>query len=1148
MLKYKLNLHRAELATLLLLSILIPLIPLANAADSFINVCYYANGFNVATGAYYSGSVPASIQAVDQDYFITDSSGSATWTNAYNPVSHSLMGNTTLFSGSVENLTSNDGVYMTFRSYENTSCILQYYNSSNAESSTTSVTYVDKAILTFTPSLTGNYLIIASAELRGSSNAYAIQVHMTVDGVTYANPTWQPDDANTWESFFTSKVVNFNINAHTIKIQYSSEDAAQTATIRNARIMALFLLDFEANEMESEQTVTSGTYVDVVSKTITPSTPGFYLILATAEVNAASTAYSISVRLEIDGVAKDTTITEGEAVTDYEVFAAHNVTALSATPHTIKIRASRETTGSMYIRRARITALRLTDHYDYRTSGSEQLSSTTSTTWVDKTVLTFSPSTPGDYLLMATAKINLVTSSAGNHPAINFTMDGAQIGYWQAGLSDATDFLTFAAMVNVSLSAVSHTFKIAYRTTNALYAASIRDARIVAVRLARQYVSEVEFNGDCDDYNWTQLVIGVDSSWTAGYVSVYIQVYDYQSSLYPSSGQAYAAYTSSGIADTDELHVLNITSNRSDYRSSTANWKVKIRGARSSSVELYQFYFRVDQLEFKTSHYNEYTASTEFLFSSLTPNAPLQLNFTVVGHYSLSSVSVKIQVWDYSASAYATSGPAFEQHISSGINETVLLSLSINPQFFVSAGNAKIRVTGVLSTTIQYRQVINQVRLVYCYVNTPPTLNAIGNKIVGELTQLTFSVTAVDPDIPAQFLNFTLGADPPSGASIAADGFFTWTPTEEQGPGNYPIRVIVSDGLLTDYEDLVVTVFEAHIHDLAIIDTTVSPTNIVSGEVVTITVTVKNQGTAVETFNVTVFYDDTPIETITIKGLAPSGQKILEFSWNTTGLSDAAYRIRAEASKVSSEFDTSNNTYVASVLSVGGQFLLPFNWLVALLFALLVVFVLLFFLFVQRRRRKAVSQVVKKGGLFSALFGMTHQEMVGKKMLLEVDPTSDYNSVIPCFVSEAQISDEPLYIVTNKSSTLHSSISEKHNVRFFLLTSKTHYPQHVNEKETLLPADDLSVLLDTCANLQAAETKGPLNLLFDNFSDIILRCGFEKTYNFTRLLLEALSSPRTTALFVFIPTAHDQEVSSAVRSLFRTQLAYTKDGPKTWNI
>jgi len=87
-------------------------------------------------------------------------------------------------------------------------------------------------------------------------------------------------------------------------------------------------------------------------------------------------------------------------------------------------------------------------------------------------------------------------------------------------------------------------------------------------------------------------------------------------------------------------------------------------------------------------------------------------------------------------------------------------------------------------------------------------------------------------------------------------------------------------------------------------------------------------------------------------------------------------------------------------------------------------------------------------------------------------------------------------------------------------------------------------LFDVCVKIQGSHQGKTLNLLFDNVSDIIFRCGIDKTYKFIRMLLEALSSSQTTALFVFIPTAHDQETSSSIRGLFQTQLDYTKDGPK----
>lgn len=669
---------------------------------------YYPNEYNVLYGTYLSGTVPASVQNVDSDYLITRSAVSGTAASSYYPSGYTLGGSTTWVSGSASNLTLNDGVYMTFRSYENTSCSLQYYDSSNGESSTTSGTYSDKVILTFTPSLTGYYLVIASAELRGSSNSYNVRVRMTIDGTTYANPTWQPDEANMWESFFTSKVVNLGSGSHTIRIQYSSENSAQTVTIRRARIMALRLSDFESNEAETQQTVTSGTYADIVTKTFTPFTAGVYLIVATAEVEAASTSNSLYTRLQIDGVAKDEMITEGETTTDYEVFAAHNVTTLSAASHTIKIQASREGFGTMYVRRARITVVRLSDYYDYHTSGSEGLSSTSSTNWVDKTVLTFTPSSVGNYLIMASAKINLNTALNGYQPAIDFTIDGIEYGYWQAGLSASTDYLAFATMINASLSAASHTLKIAYRTTSATYTAYIRDARIVAVKLAKQYVSEVEFTGSTNTETWTQLEWTIDSAWTIGSVTATIQVYNYTLDGYPTSGKGYASYISSSTANIDETTTQTITTNPTHFRDGSGNWRIKVKGVKTTTD---QFDFKADWIEFKTTYYNQYTVSTEFTFSNMPTTVPGQLNFTVVSEYNIANVSVTIQVWNYSSAAYVNSGEGYLTYMSNGSNETKLLSININPQFYTSNGNAKIKITGLKSTISQYLQKINQIKL-----------------------------------------------------------------------------------------------------------------------------------------------------------------------------------------------------------------------------------------------------------------------------------------------------------------------------------------------------------------------------------------------------------------------------------------------------
>jgi hypothetical protein len=196
-------------------------------------------------------------------------------------------------------------------------------------------------------------------------------------------------------------------------------------------------------------------------------------------------------------------------------------------------------------------------------------------------------------------------------------------------------------------------------------------------------------------------------------VTVTIQVYNYTGAGgYPASGDGYDTYTSNPIANTDETRNQTITTNPTCFRDGSGNWRIKIRAIKSTAT---QFDFKADWIEFKTTHYTDCTFSTEFLLSNMTTNTPTQLNFTVVSQYDIASVNIIIQAWNYSSSTYVTSGEGYMNYISSGSNETKLLSISTNPQFYASNGNAKIRITGTKTTTTRYQQETNQVKLTYRY-------------------------------------------------------------------------------------------------------------------------------------------------------------------------------------------------------------------------------------------------------------------------------------------------------------------------------------------------------------------------------------------------------------------------------------------------
>lgn len=96
--------------------------------------------------------------------------------------------------------------------------------------------------------------------------------------------------------------------------------------------------------------------------------------------------------------------------------------------------------------------------------------------------------------------------------------------------------------------------------------------------------------------------------------------------------------------------------------------------------------------------------------------------------------------------------------------------------------------------------------------NLPPILSSIGDRRISELVSITFTATATDPDLPADTLRFSLSGNVPSGADIDEEsGLFSWTPTTVQAPGVYTFTVEVSDGELTDQEEITITVSVVHI-------------------------------------------------------------------------------------------------------------------------------------------------------------------------------------------------------------------------------------------------------------------------------------------------------------------------------------------------
>src|SRR5690606_20440170 len=152
-------------------------------------------------------------------------------------------------------------------------------------------------------------------------------------------------------------------------------------------------------------------------------------------------------------------------------------------------------------------------------------------------------------------------------------------------------------------------------------------------------------------------------------------------------------------------------------------------------------------------------------------------------------------------------------------------------------------------------------------VNVAPVLNAIGDRTVNEGSLLTFTGTAKGGEGPENTLTYSL-VDEPMGAEMDPEsGVFTWTPSEEQGPGEFTFTVVVSDGEYTDSETITVVVHEVN----------VAPVLVPIGD------RMVNEGSLL-TFTATATDDDVPENTLTFSLVsAPTGATIDEetgvFTW-----------------------------------------------------------------------------------------------------------------------------------------------------------------------------------------------------------------------------------------------------------------------------
>jgi parallel beta-helix repeat protein len=120
--------------------------------------------------------------------------------------------------------------------------------------------------------------------------------------------------------------------------------------------------------------------------------------------------------------------------------------------------------------------------------------------------------------------------------------------------------------------------------------------------------------------------------------------------------------------------------------------------------------------------------------------------------------------------------------------------------------------------------------------------------------------------------------------------------------------------------DLVYFTVSIPSHDLAVLSVNPSLTEIHEGDLVNITVIIQNNGGFTETFNVTIYANNTAIQTKTISEMAPETKTTLTFTWKAIGFPPGNYIMKAEVSTTVGEMNVANNVKVNGVIHIISKF------------------------------------------------------------------------------------------------------------------------------------------------------------------------------------------------------------------------------------